>query len=230
MPATPHTRLAPLLTDRLRALLGARGWPRALALRRTVSVLLIALSGALVLRPAAAHDHPTGHELVTTRDLPAGHTLAAGDVALRELPIGLVPTSALSRPSAAIGQVLSSSVRAGEPLTDVRLLGPADTALTAHVPGAMTVPVRLADAGVADLLHPGSAVDVVTSDVDNQANPVLASDAIVVAVRADDRTDEHGADHADDQSGRLVLLALPKDAATRVAASSLQRPVTVTLR
>src|SRR5437763_8831520 len=167
MPGT-NTNIAPLFTDRLRGLLGARGWPRALALRRLLAVLLIVLAGALALRPAAAHDIPGAQVVVTTHDLAAGATLAAGDLTVRAEPARLLPSAALTRVDAAVGRVLSSSVRAGEPLTDVRLLGSADTTLTAHSPGAAAVPVRLADPGVAELLHPGTRVDVVTLDPDRQ--------------------------------------------------------------
>jgi len=225
MPGT-NPSIAPLLTDRLRVLLGARGWPRALALRRLLAVLLIMLAGALALRPAAAHDVAGARVVVTTHDLAAGVTLTAADLTVCTEPAGLLPSAALTSVSAALGQVLSSSVRAGEPLTDVRLLGPADTSLTARAPGAAAVPVRLADPGVAELLHPGARVDVVTLDPDRQADPVLASDATVLAIRAPDPA----ADSLTGQRGQLVVLALPQDSATRLAAASLRQPVTVTLR
>ncbi|HEX3791359.1 MAG TPA: SAF domain-containing protein [Pseudonocardiaceae bacterium] len=222
MPAIRKTAITPLLTDRLRGLLGARGWPRALALRRAFAVLLVMLACALVLRPAAAHDGPAGHVVVTTHDLPAGHTLTSADVAVRTLPVGLRPSAALNSVAAAVGRVLASTVRAGEPLTDVRLLGPADTTLTAGDPRAEAVPVRLADPSVADLLRPGLRVDVITAATDHATDPVLATDATVIAVRDTGRTAG--------QQDRLVLLALPAASATRVAAISLRQPVTVTLR
>jgi hypothetical protein len=113
-------------------------------------------------------------------------------------------------------------VRAGEPITDVRLVGPADTALTTGDPNTATVPVQLADPDVADLLRPGLHVDVVTLDPDRQADPVLAEDATVITVR--DTAGTQG------QPGRLVLVAVPRQNATRLAAASLRQPVTVTLR
>lgn len=231
MPGTPDTNIAPLLTDRLRGLLGARGWPRALALRRLLALLLIMLAGALVLRPAAARDAPGAQIVVTVRDLAAGATLTSADLRLRTEPAGLAPAAALTSVDGAVGRMLAASVRAGEPLTDVRLLGPADTALTAHTPGAAAVPVRLADPAVAELLHPGTRVDVVTLDPDRQADPVLANDATVLAVRAADAS--AGADATTSvtgQRGQLVVLALPEAYATQLAAASLRQPVTVTLR
>jgi pilus assembly protein CpaB len=228
MSGTPRTNIAPLLRDRLRMMLGARGWPRALALRRLLAIMLVMIAGALVLRPAAAHDIPGAGVVVTTHDLAAGATLAASDLALRAEPARLLPTNALTSVAGAIGRVLGSSVRAGEALTDVRLLGPADTALTAHSPTAAAVPVRLADPAVAELLHPGTRVDVVTLDPDRQTDPVLASDATVLAVHAPAAADDGGG--AAGQRGQLVVLALPVGSATQLAAASLRQPVTVTLR
>jgi len=56
--------------------------------------------------------------------------------------------------------VLAGPVRRGEPLTDVRLVGPS---LLASVPGAVAVPVRLADSGAAALLRQGDRIDVLAS-------------------------------------------------------------------
>jgi pilus assembly protein CpaB len=86
------------------------------------------------------------------------------------------------------------------------------------------VPVRLADAAVADLLTPGTRVDVVSADP-RGAGALLAADAIVVTVLADN-SDRGSAL----RPGRLVVVAMARDAATRVASTSLNQPVTVTLR
>jgi hypothetical protein len=81
----------------------------------------------------------------------------------------------------------------------------------------------LSDPGVADLLRPGSRVDVVASGPDRDGVSVLAADAVVVTVR-------HSEGKSGAPGGRLVLVALPREAATRVAAASLGEPVAVTLR
>lgn len=217
---SPSSRLGPLATDRLLSVLRRRGWPRTMALRRIVAVGLVVLAGGFALRPAGARESTMVGVVVTTRDLPAGSTLSAGDLAVRSLPRSTVPTGVLTR--APIGRVLAGPLRAGEPLTDVHLVGPADTALTAGDPNAATVPVRLADPDVADLLRPGIRVDVVTLDPDHQADPVLAQNATVVTIR--------GTTGTQGQQGRLVLVALPRQFATQLAAASLRQPVTVTLR
>jgi pilus assembly protein CpaB len=218
-----NARLGPSTTDRLRALLHTRGWPRTMALRRLVAIVLVVLAGVLALRPAGARETAEIGVVVAARDLPPGGTLAQADVALRLLPGPAVPGGALTSRSAAVGQVLAGAVRAGEPITDVRIVGPADTALTTGDPTDATVPVRLADPDVADLLRPGLRVDVVTLDPDQQADPVLAENATVITVRTTAGT-------TPGQSGRLVLVAVPRQSATQLAAASLRQPVTVTLR
>lgn len=114
---------------------------------------------------------------------------------------------------------------------------PADHNVTATAPLAggpdtAAVPIRLADPAVAALLHPGTEVDVISSTgaaavagghgSGDAEGAVLAADATVAAVRT--TGGEHG-DH-----GRLVVLRLPRDDATRVAAASLDGAVAVTLR
>lgn len=225
-----RTPLNPLPLDRLRTLLRGSGWPRTMALRRLVAVALVVLAGALALRPAGARETDQTDVVVAAKDMAPGSRLSPADLAIRRLPAAVVPSGALTRRAAAVGRVLAAPIRTGEPLTDVRLVGAADTALTTGDPNAATVPVRLADPDVADLLRPGIRVDVVTLDPDHQSDPVLAENATVVTVR--DTTTPTSAITATDQNqtGRLVLVALPKQFATRLAAASLRQPVTVTLR
>ena len=75
----------------------------------------------------------------------------AADLALRLWPPELVPAGAVRDLAAADGRVLVGAARAGEPLTDVRLVG----AGLAAGGSAAAVPVRLGDAAVAALLVPG---------------------------------------------------------------------------
>lgn len=212
--------------------------------RRGLAAALLLLALGLALRPDPTDTRPTTALLVARHDLAPGSTLAPADVVLRRIPTDLLPAGALTTVQAAAGHVLGGALRAGEPITDVRLV---DSGLAGSPPGSSAVPVRLADPAVADLLHPGVRVDVVTQDPTQSGDPppvpsiapsvdppvdssgstpesgaLLASDAIVLTVR--------DADTAPGQHGRLVVLALPEQVATRVAAVSLRQPVTVTLR
>lgn len=152
--------------------------------------------------------------LVADHDLAPGTTLSISDVRVVRAPPPVIPKGALIDASAASGRVLAGAASAGEPITSARLLGPENTRLTAGPGDISAVPVRLADSGVAELLLPGARVDIVAPD-----QAVLAGDATVVTVRP-----------GSGEQGRLVVVALPRDVATRVAAAALTREVTVTLR
>ena len=137
------------------------------------------------------------------------------------LPESLRPQAALTAPEQAKNRILAGATAAGEPLTNARLLGPENTRLTASDPTASAVPFRLADPAVAALLTPGLRVDVVTVSPSATAEAViLAANATVLTVRPADKSTE----------GHLVVLALPREEARKVAAASLGQPVAVTLR
>jgi Flp pilus assembly protein CpaB len=216
-------RLTPAPRDRLRQLLGNRGWPRALAPRRLIAATLVLLAGVLALRPAPARDGPTRPMLVAAHDLAPGVMLTLADVRVVPAPEGLRPSAALGSADDVAGRVLAGAATSGEPITGARLVGPANTRLATGGSDAVAVPVRLADPAVADLLSAGTRVDVVTVDPHGTAGALLAEDATVVTVRA-------GGTDRNDRSGRLVVIAMPRDTATRVASISLGQPVTVTLR
>jgi pilus assembly protein CpaB len=137
------------------------------------------------------------------------------------MPADLVPGGALHDAASAEGRVLSAGSRRGEPVTDVRLASPALTRLTAGDPAHVAVPIRLADSGVADLLHPGRRVDIITADSGSGRAGVLAERVPVITVRPPES-------HQD--KGRLLVVGLPQPLAATVASASLTQSVTVTLR
>jgi len=195
-----------------------RGWPRWLAMRRLAALVLVLLAAVLAIRPARRGADPTVPMLVAARDLPPGVTLRASDVTVARLPPSLRPASALTAPTQVTGRVLASATTAGEPLTRARLVGPENSRLSAGDADAAAVPFRLADPAVADLLTPGVRVDVVTVAPTSADPMVLATNATVLTIR-----------QADDNAN-LVVIALPREEATQVAAAALNQPVTVTLR
>lgn len=186
--------LRPLLRDRLRA-----RPVQVNRLRKVLACLLALLAAAGALWPAA--DPP--QVVVTARDVAPGVPLTEADLRLVAMHSAR-PAGVLDSVEDAVGKALASAARAGEPLTDVRLV--------AADPEAVSVAVRLADAGVADLLRPGSRVDVIGPEAE-----VLAENATVVAVR-------------EAKPDRLVVITLARRSATRIAAVSLEQPVAVTLR
>ncbi len=158
------------------------------------------------LAPAAA---PTGAVVVAARDLVPGVPLGSGDLRTVELPLGAVPSGALDDPAAAAGRLVPGPVRAGEPLTDVRLLGPA---LLGDGPEVAT-PVRVAERATAALVAPGDVVDVLSAAPEGgvAASTVVTSVRVLAVPLADD----------DPGEGALLVLAATRPAAARLAAAAV---------
>jgi pilus assembly protein CpaB len=220
MPITE--RLTPMLRDRLRTRLGGR-FPRALTVRRVLAAALVLSAVLLALRPdPGAGGPPTVPLLVAARDLAPGTALVAADVRVVRAPETLRPAGALDSAETVAGRMLAGPAGVGEPITAIRLVSAENARLVTGTPDAVAVPVRLADPAVADLLGPGVRVDVVSVDAHGGPGTVLASDVIVITVRKED--------HDRVTDGRLVVIGMPRAAATGVAAAALGHPVTVTLR
>jgi pilus assembly protein CpaB len=216
-----HTRptARPGPVDRLTEAVRRAGWRRAVLARRIVAAGLLVLAGVLALRPGTGS--ATAEVLVAAHDLAPGAVVADTDLVLRTWPAELVPAGALTE--GAGGRVLAGAMRAGEPLTDLRLAGGELAVSATGIPDAAAVPVRLADPEVAALLVPGTRVDVVAAAAEGGAPRVIADSAVVLTVL------EPGSGGSAAR-GRSALVALPRELATRVAAASLSDEVAVTLR
>jgi Flp pilus assembly protein CpaB len=194
--------------------------------RQVAAALLTLLALVLALRPAAAPAAGGGDEsvpvAVAARDLPAGTVLTAADLTTARYPADVAPAGVSGEPKQLRGRVLAGSVRAREPITDARLVGPGIVSLLAE--GQVAAPVRLADLAVAALVHTGDRVDVLatpatSSGSDAPAAAVVAEGALVVAATG-----------ADEQAGAgLLLLAVDDETAARLAAAATTATLTVTL-
>ena len=155
--------------------------------------------------------------LTAARDLPAGTTLGRDDLTTVDYAAGTAPTG-LARD--VVGRMLAAPVRAGEPLTDIRLVG---VPLAAAYPDAVAMPVRLPDAGMADLLRVGDHIDLVAADPQGSVARVVATDLAVVALPApDDETTSSGL------PGRLVVLAAPEAVREELAQAAVTGFLTFT--
>ncbi len=199
--------LAPRWPDRLATVAAnrRRGGRRGRMLRRAVAALL--LIGAGVIAVADRQGPAAGIRVVAAaRDLPAGASVTSSDLITVALPT--VPDGALISTPQVIGRLLSSPVRKGEVLTDVRLVSHAGPD---PGPGRVAVPVRPADPATVDLLSPGVHVAVLVVGDDGQV-AVLASDAVVLAIPPPSKSEP---------AKRLVVLAVPSAAADRITASGI---------
>ncbi|MFC4060948.1 Flp pilus assembly protein CpaB [Planomonospora corallina] len=183
--------------------------------RRLLAGVLAALAAACAVT-ALRPDTSSVTVLAAARDLPGG-VLSPGDVRPVALRPGTAPEGALRPGSPVAGRVLTGPVRRGEPLTDVRLLGPG--LLAAHGPQAVATPIRVADPGSARLLSPGDVIDVLaaTSAWDGAGGGpasarVVAEDVSVLAVPESGPESDSGRD-------ALLVLATTPDQAVELASA-----------
>lgn len=194
---------------------------RTLLARRLAAGVLVLLAGVLALRPDPSS--LDADVVVAAVDLRPGVTLRPDDVRLERYPAARLPEGAISDVDHLAGSTLAGPVRRGEVLTDARVLGPRLAGLTVG-PDARVVPLRLSDSAVLDVIRSGDVVDVLAAtDTDRAAQPrVLAVGAVVVLVS--EESTRPGA-----AGERVVLVALPRAAATAVAGAGLVQSVTLTI-
>lgn len=183
--------------------------------RRWIAAACAALA---VLSGFSAYDaHRTGSVLiVAVTDLPAGHVLAAGDLAAITVPPDAVPDGAARTADAIVGRRLALPMRRREALTDVRLLdGP-----LLHLLGgdSRAVPVRVADPAVARLVVAGALVDVYAGNDVGTAATVVAAGVRVLQVTAGER------------DGALVVVAADPATAARLAVAATTGSLSIALR
>ncbi len=191
-----------------------------LARRRLLAALCAGLAVAAALQANAAPAAPRTPVLVAARDLPAAAVLRAGDLTTRGFAPDSVPHGVVD-PAAAVGRTTVGPVRAGEPVTDARLLG---RSLLAGYPGAVAAPVRIGDPGAAGLLRVGDRIDLIAADPQGRTGPrVLAHDVPVLALP---HRDASGTDLV---SGALVVVAVPEPTAQDLAAAAVSSFLSLTI-
>lgn len=202
--------LGPRLIDRAAA--AARpGWTRSLLIRRSAAVLLVAAALAVAAFGRAGKDDES--VMVAAHDLLPGTELAAEDLVARRVAAGMVPSGALRMSRDGTGKTATGVIRAGEILTDARLLSPRLPQQLTSSADARLVPVRLSDDAVAALLRAGDVVDVIGPEAD-----VLAVRAVVAL--GTERPASSGL-AARNQASVPVVLAMDQKSALRVAAAGL---------
>ena len=210
---------------------------RTATVRKIAAVVLATLGVVLFFRGDPATD--TVAVVVSSRDLTPGQVIADSDVEMREIDSKQLPEGVVSDTDLVVGRTVAGPIRSGETVTDVRVLSPRLAGLSVGTDDARIVPVRLADAAVADMLRSGDVVDVLTVGPDtsrtdtsrpdtpnesiaDKAPQILAAGAVVALVTTSESTRN--------QQEQVILLALPTPAANVVAAASLSNAITVTFR
>jgi Flp pilus assembly protein CpaB len=175
-----------------------------LARRRLLAALFAGLAVAAGVQAATAAPPPAVGVLTAARDLPAGAVVGSDDVVTADFAPSSVPAGVARE---VVGQTLAAPLRRGEPVTDVRLVGPA---LTAGDPELTAVPVRLPDAGMVELLEVGDRIDLIGTDPQGSGASVVAAGVPVLALP---RVADQGGASA--QPGGLVVVgASPTEVTT----------------
>lgn len=189
-------------------------------LRRFLALTLLFLAAVSAL---AEHFSPSFSYVVAARDVSPGTILTEGDLAVKSFPqpLGMMATHAST--ADLTGRVVASPLAKGDLVQDHAVLGSELSSAFAGN-GTSLVPIKLADPAVAELATPGAAVSVVAAApgrIDNGQPHIVADNARVVFAsrKATDATE-----------AGTVLLSLDEAAAGRVAAASLDSPLTITMR
>jgi Flp pilus assembly protein CpaB len=199
-----------LLVRRVRRLLARYRRPLSAALAAVAVVALIQ-----TLSPAAP---ATRHVAVAARDLAAGVVLAPADVRVVSMPPDVVPAGSPSSTDPVLGRVVAGPLRAGEALTDRRVLG--RSLLAGYSPGLVAAPIRIGDAAVVDLLTVGDRIDVYAARRDTTLAERVVADARVVTLPRP---------VSDNEQGALVVLAVTPEQAAALAQASVTAPLSLTL-
>jgi Flp pilus assembly protein CpaB len=190
--------------------------------RRWLAAGTLALAVLVALRALSPAPPPQTDAVVAVRDLPGGQRLGADDLAVRQVPRDVIPEGAVPDTAALVGRTLASPTRAGEVVTDRRVL---DEGLLAAYPGTVAVPARLADAAARALLRVGDTVDLVAASPQGRAASVVAASVPVLALPSGSRSPAAGGR----ESGALVVVAVSPDDALRVAQASAAGVIGVVL-
>jgi pilus assembly protein CpaB len=188
--------------------------------RRLISALLVSASVLAAVHVWAPGSPETTPVVVAAHDLAAGASLGSHEVRVVQLEPGLRPSGAVTSTRAAIGRMIAGPMRAGEVITDRRLVGPA--LMHGYADGLVATPLRLTDAAVSSMLEVGDRVDVyaATGDLTISAECVVTN-APVVALP---QPTSPGSD------GALVVLAVTDSQAARLAQAIATTQVSVVLK
>lgn len=181
-----------------------------------VTVLAAVGTGKVVSRAVAASDLSRWGAVrvvvVAAQPVGPGHVLTAADLALRPVPVVLVPGRGVASVSAAVGRTVRRAVVVGAPV-DPDLLTPSPVGNLAARTGPRRRAIAIPVSGPGLRLEAGDTVDVLSSSDGSGATEVAVAGAVVLSV-----------------TDRAVTVAVDADAAPRVAGALATRSVTLALR
>lgn len=190
--------------------------------RRLAVALLLCLAASLTVQQLTPAPANTVSAYAAARDLPAGQSLRPDDLALLNVPRGLLPAGSYGSTDPLQGKQLAVALRKGQLISDSQLLGPG--LLAGSPPGSAAVPLRMADSASIQLLSPGQLINVVMSTGSGFDQPA-ASQVLAAAVPVL-WTSGHGGGAgqwlATRETEGLLVVAADADQARRLAGASTQ--------
>lgn len=169
---------------------------------------LLALAGAAALPVLAPAPTGTTTLTVTAHEVAAGSTLAERDLMTLAVPAQAVPDEADLTPAQLVGRTLAVTVPARTPLVPGVLAGG-----LRGPDGTVVAVVRLADAALVALLHPGDRLDVLRTDGLGADGAVLAHRALVLPQPVSPTSGVGSLGCGSDPSATVVLAVLPDEVA-----------------
>ena len=194
-----------------------RSLARAASWHRRKLAVVAALGAVLTGIAAAAPEGPPTVEVVRAkRQLAGGAVISPADVSVEQVVAADAPEGAVSDPDALVGQTLAAPIARRQVLTSLAVISTGVGVGRGHV----LAPLRLADAELATLLHPGDVVDVLAADPEAEKASVVAQAARVVTVpRFEDDT-------GSDSPGALVLVDVDSSTAAVLARAAVSGTLT----
>ena len=174
--------------------------------------------------------------LVAVRDLPAGHTLTAGDMAAAEYPQRYLPPRYIraSLVDAVAGETLAVSVRAGQPVLDSDRVGSTATKLSQRIPETLRALALKVDriSTFGGLLEPGDRVDIVVtwSNPQGRVETRTLLQRVAVASVGGSMGSAHGGDARRPQRVQTVSVVVTPREAEMLIFAEKQGEITLTLR
>jgi pilus assembly protein CpaB len=190
--------------------------------RRLAIALLLCLAAAVAVHQLTPAPADSVTALAAARDLPAGASLTASDIAERQVPPGVMAAGSLRVHADAEGKQLAAPLRKGQLLTDAQLLGPG--LLAGTPPGSAAVPLRMADPSSIQLVSPGQLVNVVLTGAngyDRQAPSEVLATAVPV-LWTSGQGGKTGEWLGTGETDGLIVVAADPGQAARLAGASTQ--------
>ncbi|WP_165367651.1 RcpC/CpaB family pilus assembly protein [Phytoactinopolyspora endophytica] len=193
---------------------------RAVAWRRRLLAAGLAAGAVAMAIEAASSSAPVGTEIhVAARDLDGSTVIQPDHLITTTVPPEAHPDGVLDAKDA-VGGVLAGPIRAGEPVTDRRLVGP--SLLDGWGDDLVASPVRIADAGAAALIRVGDRINLLAVAADGAHGAhVVAADIPVLSVDRDSGDTSTG--------GTLLTVAATPEQAAELAQAEVTSRLSFTI-